>query len=563
MKKKLLLFVSVALLLIAGVVAAAVYKAGDIVTAYKPQIEKILSENLRAQVRLDGLHLSIFPRPRIGVSKLEIRDLQGKDSGVSIGSLEAQAALWPLLSKRLELSSVAVIRPVIKLKKTPTGVSVQGIEPGVSQPKSATQAGSPTTAISANSTTPLGLSIERIVVREGVVDIEDAVHKTTHSLKQIELDMGLEFSGEDLRIPKGTLTLVAQGNIPIAMTVADATFNKASGAARLPECRVTLPPGTLTISGKTSSLDSGTLSLSADSLDLAKLMLLAGAFSPAASKIKPTGQLSLLLDHDIAKGVTNVKTATLKGFGGTITAPSTVTLGDPVKASTQVDITSLSIAELVKTFAPHLAGVVDGSITRAQSKLSGITANDPANTAAGGGSLRIANGVIKGLNIPGQALTKIDSLPFIVGSLRQRVPQEFEPLFSKQDTVIKELSSNFSISRGVLQLSDFNLASDYFSVRGGGTYSLLGETNVKADLILSPPVSSGITSRVKELQPLVDPSGQLVLPLTISGKLPAVLVTPDLNAILKKASVAGVAQALDKVLKDKKVGGKLGKILGF
>lgn len=563
MKKKILLFVSVALLLVAGIGATAVYKAGDIVTAYKPQIESILSEHLRAHVRLDGLHLSIIPRPRIEVSKLEIRDRQGKDSGISVGSLEAHAALWPLLSKRLELSSVTVIRPVIKLKKTAAGVSVQGIEPVRRQQSSATPSAAPANVTSADGTTTIGLSIERIVIREGIVEIEDSVRKASHSLKQIELDMGVEFSGDDLRIPKGALALVAQGNLPVSVTVGNATFNIASGAAHVPDFRVVLPPGTLLISGRTSSLNSGTLSLSAESLDLATLTQLAGAFSPTASKIKPTGQLSLLLDYDIAKGVTDVKTATLKGFGGTITAPSTVILGDPSKASTEVDITSLSIADLVRAFVPHLAGVIDGTIIRARSKLSEIAAHDPATTATGGGSLLIANGVIKGLNIPGQALAKLDSLPFIAGTLRQRIPQEFESLFSKQDTLIKELSSNFSISSGVVQLSDFNLASDYFSVRGDGTYSLLGEANLKTNLIVSSAVSSGIISRVKELQPLVDPQGQLVLPLTISGKAPAVLVTPDLNTILKKASVAGVAQALDTVLKDKKVGGKLGKILGF
>ncbi len=563
MKKKLLLGLSAALIILAGTIVTALYKADDILAAYKPQIEGILSSTLGAQVKLEGLTLSIFPRPKVAVSKLNIRDLQGKESGVSVGSLEAQAALWPLLSKKLEISTVTIIRPVVALQKTPAGISVRGIAPRASDTKPPQPNATPSAPTSAATSTQLGVSIERIVVHDGELEVEDTTNRTVHSLKRIELDMGVELSGEQLRIPQGTLALVAQGIIPISMTVADATFNKASGATRLPECRVTFPPGVIKLAGTTSSSKAGSISVSAESLDLAKVVQLAAAFSPAAANVKPTGQLSILLDHDIGKGVTTVKTATLKGFGGTLSAPTTLTLGSPIKAATQLNVTGLSIRELLQAFSPHLAGTIDGTITQVRSKLSEIAINDPANTATGNGSLQITSGVIKGLNIPGQALAKIDSLPFISGNLRQRVPPEFESLFSKPDMVVKELASNFSISRGMIQLSDFNLMSDYFSVRGGGTYSLLGEANLKTDLILSPTVSAGIVKKVKELEPLIDSQGHLVLPLSINGKVPAVIATPDLNAILKKASAAGVAQALDRVLKDKKVGGKIGKILGF
>lgn len=563
MKRQILLILALCTALVGGVVTITALNTNDIISAYKPQLESTLSETLGAQVQLEGLNLAILPRPKVAVSQLIIRDPQGKQSGLSVGSLEAQAALWPLFSKKLALSTVTIIQPVVKLQKTPAGISVRGISPGGNETGSAQPSPAASAPTSTGSSTPLGVSIERIVVREGQLELEDSTSRTSHTLKRIELDMGVTLSGEELRVPKGTLTLVAQEIIPISITVADVTFNKATGAARLPDCKVTLPPGVIKVTGATSSPKAGSLSLSAEALDLAKLMQLAAAFSPAASAMKPTGQLSIALDHDLEKGVTNVKTASVKGFGGTISAPSFLMLGTPIKASTQLDIAGLSIAELLAAFAPQLSGAADGSITRVKAKLSDIAVNDPANTATGAGSLVISNGAIKGLNIPGQALAKIDSLPFFTGNLRQRVPQEFESLFSKPDTAIKELSSNFSILRGVLQLSDFNLVSDYFSVRGGGTYSLRGDVNLKTDLLLAPAVSSGITNRVKELQPLVNPQGQLVLPLVINGKVPAVIATPDLNEILKKASVAGVTQALDKVLKDKKVGGKIGKILGF
>jgi hypothetical protein len=181
----------------------------------------------------------------------------------------------------------------------------------------------------------------------------------------------------------------------------------------------------------------------------------------------------------------------------------------------------------------------------------------------GTGAITVHNGVIKGLNIPAQALQKISSLPLIGGDIRARIPSEFEHILAKADTTIQELSSNFSFAKGTIHISNLILGSEYFTLRGGGTYALRGEANLAVDLALDPKVSAGITSRVKELTPLVDQQGHLVLPLTIAGRVPAVVVTPNLDAILKKASTAGVAQALDRVLKDKKIGGKLGKILGF
>jgi hypothetical protein len=168
------------------------------------------------------------------------------------------------------------------------------------------------------------------------------------------------------------------------------------------------------------------------------------------------------------------------------------------------------------------------------------------------------------MNLPNQLLTKIDGLPFVQGSLRGRVPPEFEPLVAKPDTVIRELSSQFAIRSGVISLQEIFLASDLFFLKGSGTYALTGEVSVTAQILFTPELSRALVERVKELRVLLNPEGRMVLPIALSGKVPAVIVTPDLKGLAQNVSVDALRQTLGEALKNKKGLQKdLGKILGF
>ncbi len=565
MKRKILITLTVLILLLVALLTVISFKLGDIVVAYKPQLEAKLSEALGARVQLDEISLSIIPSPHLSVQRLAIRDRSGAQAGLSVGSLSAEAALMPLLSKRLEISSITVKNPRVILQKVGSEIRIKGVEPrSPSAPsQSPTPSSAPATPTTSAGINPLTISIERIVVSDGELRFEDTTTNNTYTVGAIELDAGVTLGGERIRLQRTTLSARAPGDIPVSVAANSSTFHPATGAIDLPDLQISLPAGKITATISTQSSRSGKVTLSSSAIDLAKLTQMLRTFSPNLPPMKPEGSLEFRLAHDLSRQTVDVEKLSVKGFGGELRAPTSVSLGTAITIATKPSADGLSITKLLSAFKPELAGSVSGTLSQLRAELSGINAADPVNSTAGSGTLILKDGAVKGLNIPAQALAKIDSLPFLKGNLRQRVPPEFESIFAKPDTDIKELRSNFSVARGILQLSHLVLESDVFSLRGGGAYKMSGETNFTAELLLNQAVSSGITARVKELAPLVNAQGQLVIPLTITGKLPAVIVTPNIDAILKNVSISGVAQALDGVLKDKKVGSKLGKILGF
>jgi hypothetical protein len=224
----------------------------------------------------------------------------------------------------------------------------------------------------------------------------------------------------------------------------------------------------------------------------------------------------------------------------------------------------LSVAALLKALNNPSASTISGTIASFKGEFTTIAMNNPTATATGTGAITVRDGLIRGMNLPNQLLSKIEGLPFITGDLRKRVPPEFDSIISKPDTVVKELRSTFTVEGGTILLRDLFLESDIFSLKSSGRYSFSGQVNLDAQLLFRPEFSKALVGKVKELAVLVDSEGRLVLPLSLSGTFPAVIVVPDLKNLAKSVSVDTLRQGLDQALKDpKQLKKNLGKILGF
>jgi hypothetical protein len=261
-----------------------------------------------------------------------------------------------------------------------------------------------------------------------------------------------------------------------------------------------------------------------------------------------------------------VQSLTIKAFEGTIEAPATVTLGAPSILSVKPVVTGLSITSALKAFKPALANTISGTVTSFRGDFSRIALNNPSQTASGAGTLELRNGVLKGFNIPHQVLSNINNLPFLPDNLRKKVPPEFEAAVSKPDMIIQQLSAQFAVAGGIINISALRATSDIFTLQGAGTYSLSGELTLTSDIIFTREFSKGVTDRVKELKPLADGDGRLVFPIMLKGRVPAVVVVPNIAEILKRTSLGTLRDALSGALKGGKDGkgkGALGKILGF
>jgi hypothetical protein len=260
----------------------------------------------------------------------------------------------------------------------------------------------------------------------------------------------------------------------------------------------------------------------------------------------------------------SVSSFTVKGFGGELQAPSQMTLGSTNILHTKPMARALSLDQILQAIKPDVAKVLAGTLSTFDGSFANIQLQNPTQTASGNGSLLVTNARLKGFNIPHQVLSNIDGLPIISGNLRKRVPPDFEPLFASPDTVVREARASFSIGSGVIQISQLALISELFDLRSSGSYGFDGNINLTSEILFSPQFSAALTNRAKEFSLLLNGDNRFTVPFLVKGKVPAVIVLPNVTTLAEKLTVGTVRQTLGGALKGGKgVGKSLGKVLGF
>ena len=81
--------------------------------AVRAQIQRKLAEVLQVEVAWEDLSVRILPTPR-GVLR-KARVVVPGTASVSAEAVEAHLLFWPLLHGRAEITSVSIVRPVIRI----------------------------------------------------------------------------------------------------------------------------------------------------------------------------------------------------------------------------------------------------------------------------------------------------------------------------------------------------------------------------------------------------------------------------------------------------------------
>ncbi len=91
---------------------------------FKPQIAEAVRNSTGRDLRIDGdLKISLLPSIRVSAGSVRLSNEAGMTAPdmVSIGSVSLEAKLWPLLGKRLVVSSLVVKDASINLEVDKTG----------------------------------------------------------------------------------------------------------------------------------------------------------------------------------------------------------------------------------------------------------------------------------------------------------------------------------------------------------------------------------------------------------------------------------------------------------
>jgi hypothetical protein len=175
--RKLLIGLSVLVVLL---VATALIAPGFIDwTRYREPILAQATQALGRPVGIDGtLRFSILPSPTLSVSDVWIANVPGASEAklVSVGALDVHVALLPLLSGRVEVSSITLVNPLISLEVLKDGTQNWAF--------SSTDAGGGGAAPA--------LRIDNIGITDGAVSYSDAASGQTVRLDGLDATLRLD-----------------------------------------------------------------------------------------------------------------------------------------------------------------------------------------------------------------------------------------------------------------------------------------------------------------------------------------------------------------------------------
>lgn len=129
-------------------------------------VARELSSQLQRPVKIAALHGSLFWRPHVQVSGLEIGNPAWAGGGqmVTVARIDLELRFWPLLAGDIVLPRVALLRPVVRLYRGADGRANWVF------------AASPKSAKAQNQPLHLPL-VHQLVIEHGVLSARDALHK--------------------------------------------------------------------------------------------------------------------------------------------------------------------------------------------------------------------------------------------------------------------------------------------------------------------------------------------------------------------------------------------------
>lgn len=275
-----------------------------------------------------------------------------------------------------------------------------------------------------------------------------------------------------------------------------------------------------------------------------------------------TSRISALLQG----GKLTVNTFEFEGFAaGQSSSPYngsgtvSVAFNESIDFANQFRGESISIDKVARTFKPDLSSIITGTIHTIENEVFGELKRVPASLRAHG-STRLVHGAIKGVNLPGLVLKKVEGIPLLQGSLLAFIPPVYQSLFSSPDTPYSSITITYGVSGKDLEVKDLKVESDIFSLSGKGVIKGSGELDLDTTIAFTQSFSLALSTTVPQLRQILTAEERLVFPLHISGTPPKVMVTPNLKEVLNLAAQRVVKDKAKEILNkalDRTLGGSM------
>jgi uncharacterized protein involved in outer membrane biogenesis len=538
------------------------------VDQFRPQIVRQIEQAVHKPVQLEKIKLGWQSGVALELQGFAVlKGGQDPEKIVEAQSAKAVLNLAPLLSRRIQIATVYLNAPVIRLVRKPDG-TFEGLEPSSQKPELRQEKPAPVAGAEAS----LSFLVNKIRIQNGEFFYKDLsgkepleihLRKITVEVDNVALDQPIDFNAQ-AAVFSPVQNLDLKGQVNVSSKDFSAVLNGFRAVLQVmpmdPEEIRKVSPA-VTEAGILFPVE-GTVEAEADSVKLNEQ-----GFRDAAARIRfDRGRVRLASLKSPIENITadvlatpvaiQVNRMTAQISGGRAEGQASVKLVDPKNPEIVFGVKAekLRVEELVdapETTGPQLKGllslVVNGS-------LKGQTPEQIQQTVTADGTVTLEETVIARMNILREVFQKLSAIPGLVEKLLARLPAHYQEKLNARDTKLQTVRVPFMVRNGQVRLPELKAATDSFKVSGSATYGLSqGDVGGSAMLTIEPDLSAAMTRSVEELQYLMDSQKEVQIPLTVGGRVPKVTVMPDIQNI---ASRIAAQKAKDMI------GGYMEKALG-
>ena len=292
----------------------------------------------------------------------------------------------------------------------------------------------------------------------------------------------------------------------------------------------------------------------------------------------PSGRLrgadysDLVADLVLGGGRITLQQATAQAFGGTLEAKGAYTAGPKgaPRFGVETQLRDMRIEQITRMVSGRAARLLNGTID-ANLNLDGAGSGweQIQRALRGNGNLHLRDGVLKGINPAGDTLRALLVIPALGKLAIGRVLQNHPQLLGEGDTAIEDLTGDFTIRDGWVNVSKLVLQTTEYALSGSGRYSFAGQLDFKTSLTFGQMLSSELLGAEPDLRYVREASGRLAIPVALKGTPPKVAVIPDVTKLAGFAAREALTDVLTDALGVKKQepsgeeqGGAAGGLLG-
>ncbi len=215
-------------------------------------------------------------------------------------------------------------------------------------------------------------------------------------------------------------------------------------------------------------------------------------------------------------------------YGGEAAVTGRVLLSGPAP-DFRVKVTLKDVrAEEILSRKTSLKDLVSGSVFLSADVAGGARDfADFARTASGAGSIRVADGKIRGVDLlsAAEGLVGLPGVPATASGARAGGGGE---------TKFSDLSADFRVGGGKIRTDTLKIVSDKLALTGAAAIGFDKTLDFRGALRLSKELSSRVRGRGGKF--LVGPSGQVEIPLVMSGPVGSPAVAVDTEALARGAA---------------------------